>query len=176
MNDFWLPKDLDRFLRDGLQLQYDRSFAEPGQVVLVEHVNLRLDTFGVFSIGKEQAFNDPNRGRSGHYAIPAVNLVSSSERRMPGGILLWVPTERNFGAWDCEQRDLWLFPKAIWYDIATNPLPYINAMWRSERVEKRWLVPWPKYPFVGDPDDDFGVNSHPREPRNPPFHGYSFPG
>src|SRR5665213_2779674 len=134
MDDFWLPKDLDLFLRDGLQLHYDRSFAEPGQITLLGHDDLRLDTFGVHSLGKEHARRDPNRGRIGHYAVPGVNLVLACEGHLPSGILLWVPTEREFGTWDCDHGDLWLFPRTTWQDIATRPLPYINSQWYPEQV------------------------------------------
>jgi len=125
--------------------------AEPGKLKLKRNVDsLRVEEFRIHSYGKEEARRDPNRGRPGHYLVPGVNLIESCDGYAPIGILLWLPLEQEFGAWDCDHGDLWSFPGETWSEIAADPVPFVNALWHPDQVEREWLIPWPKYPFVDD--------------------------
>jgi hypothetical protein len=151
MDDLWLPEELGTFLKLGRQLEYDYHAAEPGRIALVDHHSLQLNNAWVTSKGKEHAARDPNRGRRGRYQIPRVDLVSKCDRYFPEGILVWIPTRGEFGTWDYDHGDIWIFPDVCWSEIASDPLPYLNAQWYPDSVEVEWLVPWPGYPFVEQP-------------------------
>jgi len=150
MIDFRLPPDLHRFLLSGRQLQYTYALAEPGRVTLHRADTLRLEDFSISTLGKEYAKRDPNRGRRGRYLVPGANLVASCDGHSPDGILLWLPKEGSFGAWDCDHHDIWAFPEVTWSEIEADPLKYVNAQWYPETTEIEWLVPWPRHPFIAD--------------------------
>jgi hypothetical protein len=153
MVDLRLPSDLASFLKAGQQLKYDRRAAEPGRITLLSIEDLRLEEFRVRSDGKEQAARDPHRGERGFYLVPAVNLTASAEGYWAKGILLWIPAEDSFGTWDSDHADVWTFPEVTWSEIAADPLPFVNSQWYADATELEWLVPWPRYRFVGDGDD-----------------------
>jgi hypothetical protein len=142
-----LPDDLQAFLRDGRQLEYDPSACEPGQVLLLplgKHTLAEVWIDGKQLVG---VADDPHAGNKGYYAVPAINLVGSCEAYDPEHVLLWLPEEGLYGTWDCDHWELCVFPRAAWTDIAADPLPYLNAQWYPSPAVAELFVPWPKYPF-----------------------------
>lgn len=114
-----LPKDLVEFLNAGNQLNYNFGEAEVGRVLLLSADEIHA---GVIWL-------EPEDESDCYYEIPAVNLVKDCNGYDPEFILLWLPNEKVFGAWDCDHWVLTIFPKCSWSDIANNPLPYLNAQW-----------------------------------------------
>jgi len=143
MSTFKLPDDAVEFLRAGRQLTYDHRRIEAGEVKLK-----RLDELsqGEVWIGTNME-GDPNAGRDGYYAVPAVSLTRECKAYSPEFILLWLPQDQLFGAWDCDHWVLTVFREASWSDIVANPAPYINAQWDCEDTLGIKFVPWPKYKF-----------------------------
>ena len=123
-----IPDDLRAFLRAGQRLQYDASSCEPGQIELLPLDQLAL---GHVCVGTRPAGDDwdPHAGEAGYYYLPAVNLVAAAEGYDPAYILLWLPGEGQYAAWDSEHCELFVFPDVSWADIAADPRPYIEAQW-----------------------------------------------
>ena len=138
-----LPSSAVAFLRAGKQLEYEDSQCEAGRVGLNRLDQLSL---GEVWIGTESE-NDPYHGKDGYYAIPAVSLSGECASYSPEFILLWLPAERLFGAWDCDHWILTVFPDATWEDIVADPLPYLNAQWYAGAGGGISFQPWPKYDF-----------------------------
>jgi hypothetical protein len=145
--DIELPDDLIQFLRQGKQLEYERSQAAPGRIALYDLGQHILTEAYVDSENHPFAYSDPHAGEDGYYPVPAVGLVSACEYfDPPDSILMWLPEWKLFATWDDDHWDLRVFPHITWSQIAANPLPYINAIWQPENVENELFVPWLAYP------------------------------
>jgi hypothetical protein len=140
---FNLPESAVEFLRAGKQLEYDESQCEAGSVGLNRLAQLSL---GAVWIGTESE-SDPHHDEDGYYAIPAVSLSGECASYSPEFILLWLPEERLFGAWDCDHWILTVFPDATWEDIVADPLTYLNSQWYPGAGSGVPFQPWPKYEF-----------------------------
>jgi len=140
---FHLPKSTVAFLRAGKQFDYDEAQCEAGRVGL-HHLD-KL-TLGEVWVGTDTR-SDPHHGDDGYYAIPAVSLTGECASYNPAFILLWLPQERLFGAWDCDHWVLTVFPDATWEDIVADPLTYLNSQWSAGAGGGVAFQPWPKYEF-----------------------------
>ena len=143
MHTFNLPNETVEFLRAGRQFEYDHSRIEAGDVKLK-----RLDQLaeGEVWIGTELP-GDPHAGEQGYYAIPAVSLTGECDGYEPEFILLWLPREKLFGAWDCDHWVLKVFQYTSWSDIVASPASYLNAQWELYDEFGTEFVPWPQYEF-----------------------------
>jgi hypothetical protein len=143
MQTFNLPKETVEFLQEGRQLEYDHSRIEAGEVKLK-----RLDelTLGEVWIDNELP-GDPHAGEDGSYIVPAVSLTGECQHYLPEFILLWLPHEKLFGAWDCDHGVLKVFRNTSWSEIVANPAPYLNAQWDVYDKLGTEFVPWPQYEF-----------------------------
>jgi hypothetical protein len=142
-----LPVDLVDFLRNQHCLNYDSDLAEPGFITLHLLDHLSVSKVFIDSEGTPLRETDPHAGERGYYSVPAVNLVAACEGYDPDGILIWLPDLRQFGSWDNDHWDVFIFPGITWSKIVANPLPFINAQWHPGRVKHDFLAPWPQYPF-----------------------------
>ena len=136
MNDYNLPKDLEIFLRSGKQLDYDAEATETGVV----WVN-----------SKVSPLNDeaPHAGEIGYFEVPAISLTNKCENYDPEFILLWLPNEKLYGAWDSNDLYLYVFPGKAWTDIVNEPRTYINAMWFDfDREVSAYFKPYPNYQYI----------------------------
>ncbi|MCO1335741.1 hypothetical protein MO867_15500 [Microbulbifer sp. OS29] len=115
-----LENDLREFLSKGNQLEYDISCAEPGQIGLYHLDELKPGVVWIYPESDD-----------GYYEIPAVDLTSKNDHYAPEYLLLWLPNEKMYGAWDCDHLVLTVFPETTWKEIVKNPLPYINAQWED---------------------------------------------
>ncbi|WP_020472845.1 hypothetical protein [Zavarzinella formosa] len=141
-----VPEDLQAFLRNRKKLKYDTSECEPGQIKLLPLSKLKVGMVWINTCPKKKPQGDPHAGEDGHYAIPAVDLVADAEGYDPQFILLWLPTEEQYGTWDSDHAELFVFPGVTWTDIAADPLPYVNAQWDGPDESTR-VTPYPKYPY-----------------------------
>jgi len=121
---------LEDYLRSGNKLTYDFSKAEPGEV--------RLCTLDELNLGV--VWVSPESG-GGYYEIPAVSLTNYCVAYDPEFILLWLPNEQVYGAWDCDHWELIVFEGASWSDIANDPASYINAQWDSQSPLAKKVIP-----------------------------------
>jgi hypothetical protein len=142
-----LPKDLTEFLTHDLPLKYNARKCECGQVTLVPLGKHLIGEVWVDPDNSKFPTQSPHAGKTGYYAIPAINLIATCEAYDPEFILLWLPESEMYGCWDCDHWELLVFPKATWSNIAGDPLQYINAQWHPQTQVSEILVPWPKYPF-----------------------------
>ena len=117
--------ELENYLKSDEKLAYDFSKAEPGEVRLCSMDELKL---GVVWVSPESG--------DGYFEIPAVSLTNYCEAYEPEYILLWLPNEQVYGAWDCDHWELIIYEDASWSDIANDPVSYINAQWDASR---HWL-------------------------------------
>ncbi|WP_415901028.1 hypothetical protein [Neptuniibacter sp. QD48_11] len=124
-----IEKDLKDFLRQGLQLEYDHTKAEAGFIGLHSLEEL---SEGVVWVCPE--------ANEGYYEVPAVSLSSTCEAYDPEFLLLWLPKEKLYGAWDCDHWSLTVFPGAVWTDIIADPVKYLNAQWIPDLVGKQ-IIP-----------------------------------
>jgi hypothetical protein len=115
--------DLHDYLKEGNQLNYDTSKAEAGKVGICNLSDIKL---GVVWVSPEDDEIDA------YYEIPAISITNYCEDYDPEFILLWLPNEKIYGAWDCDHWILTTFPKVCWTDIVVNPLPFLNAQWYPE--------------------------------------------
>lgn len=128
-----LPLDLINFLKSNKELEYDYSSIEPNFVGIIDFEKLKLSEIWI-----EGETNDKS-----YYKIPAINLTDKCEYYSPEFILLYLPNEKLFGTWDSDHWKLYIFPKATWTDIVSNPAPYLNQQW--------------------NPTEEFGLLFNPKE-------------
>jgi hypothetical protein len=149
-----VPEDLFGFLRAGRRLQYDAGVCEAGMVQLHRPENLRQVVFRAQTYGTPAARLDPHSGEAGTYAVPGVDLVASCDGDYePEGLLVWFPSEQQYGVVDTDRDYVLLFgPDVRWADIATSPAEHINAQWgfpEIRRVPTSFLEPWHRYTWGG---------------------------
>ena len=145
-----LPPDLEAFLNEGRQLEYDVDACEAGQIVLLPRKDLKVRLFPTdVDNGPIDNSNDPHFRELGCYLVPAVSLLAECDGFDPDGLLLWLPEERCYGTWDSSHTLLEAFSHDVsWSDIANDPISFINSFWDDERVgELAPLIPWPKYQY-----------------------------
>lgn len=121
---------LKDFLEAGNQLSYDFSTVEPGEVRLGLLSELALGVIWV----------SPENG-DGYYEIPAVSLTKYCQACDPEFILLWLPNEQVYGAWDCDHWELIVFENVSWEEIVADPALYINAQWDSNSPVAKKVIP-----------------------------------
>ena len=141
---FNLPESTAEFLQAGKQLVYDESKCDARRVGLKRLDQLVLSEV---QVGTHNVVGSPHDGEFGYYTVPAVSLSGECISYGPEYILLWLPTERLFGAWDCDHLVLTVFPNASWEDIVADPVPYLNAQWYPETGIGAPFQPGPKYEF-----------------------------
>ena len=143
-----LPQDLIDFLRNKKRLRYDYALCQAGKIKLKNIHDLSIEDVYVDSEESPLSKDDPNAGKKGYYAVPAISLVAECQGYDPDGILVWVPDISMFGSWDCDHWDLLVFPNITWTQIAANPLPFINAQWQPHIVSCEFFAPWNIYEFT----------------------------
>jgi hypothetical protein len=143
-----LPPDLAAFLAAGKRLEYDPEECDAGAVTLVPLAELKLQRFPVETSGDPSYKDDPNAPGVNSYLVLAVDLIASSnDNYEPAGLLLWLPIERRYAAWDSSHCTIDVFPADVtWERIAADPVPYIEASLGGELPTER-LVPWPAHPY-----------------------------
>lgn len=97
------------------------------------------------------ALNDdvPHAGEIGYYEVPAISLTNKCENYDPEFLLLWLPNEKLYGAWDSDDWYLFVFPGKTWTDIVNDPRTYITAMWFDfDREVSAYFKPYPNYQYI----------------------------
>jgi hypothetical protein len=126
MEDLNLPDDLQVFLREGKQPEYDLSKCRGGRVTLLPLDKLKCELFPTEPGSKR----DPHTGKTGSYLVRGVNLVDTCENYEPAGLLMWLPLEKRYGTWDQTHATLYIFgPKVGWSGIIADFPRYFNAQW-----------------------------------------------
>ncbi len=141
--DLHLPSDLVDFLTSGKQLEYDPEECDAGAVTLIPLAQLGLQRFPVETSGESWFKDDPNAPGVNSYLVLAVDLIAScNDDYDPAGLLLWLPIERRYAAWDSSHCVIDQLPPAItWEQIASDPIPYIETSLGGCLPADR-LVPW----------------------------------
>lgn len=152
MADLELPEDLVAFLRAGKQLEYDPTTCEAGAITLLALDSLRVEIFPMDCQSTDVAENDPHRGELGCYLVEGVNLVAACTAGYEvEGLLLWLPRDGRYGAWDSSHDEIVVFAKDVrWSHIAAAPARHINAQWAGmfeDAASVSDLVPWPLHPY-----------------------------
>lgn len=148
-----IPPELAAFVRDGRALEYDPTACEAGRVTLLPLDKLVVQLFPTDVQSSAIEHDDPHRGELnlGCYMVPAVDLVQTAENYEPTGLLLWLPTERQFGTWDSSHPWIAVFdPEVTWRDIAAAPARFINAQWEGafdDAAPTTPLVPWHRHTY-----------------------------
>jgi hypothetical protein len=141
-----LPHDLQEFLGKKKKLEYDVEECVAGKIALKRLDKLCIEPIYVDSENSPLEELDPNAGKRGYYAIPAVSLLSKCQGFDPEGILVWLPDQLSYGTWDNDHWDVLVFPDVTWTDIVRDPVPFINAQWKHG-VPLEYLAPWDRYQF-----------------------------
>lgn len=147
MNDIKIPQELENFLKDKKELEYDFLSSEPWKIALKAYEELKIEEIWVDSEWSPIYNEDPNKDKRWYYSIPAISLVGSCEYYEPDFILLWLPSEKLFWTWDCDHWDLRVFLNTSWSDIVKNPLPYINSQWDYNTKVATYFKPF-SYNFI----------------------------
>jgi len=146
-----LPADLVAFLQSGASLEYDHEQYDPGKITLLTLPQLKLQNFPVdYDTGLDDSHEDPHAGEAGCYLVQGVNRVATCEDFDPEGIILWLPVEQRFGAWDSDHRYLEMFGETVtWTSIVADPGPHLEASCGGEGYDPPFsrLQPWHKHPY-----------------------------
>ncbi len=135
-----LPADLVNFISHGKTLSYDEEKCKIGRTKLVSMDSL---IFGrIYVEPKEKS------SKKGYYIIPAVDLIAECKGFDPWGILVWIPDIQMLGTWDSNHRILRVFHNAVWDDVVSDPIKYLNGLWNPQEVENIVYEPNDKYSFV----------------------------
>jgi hypothetical protein len=146
-----LPADLVAFLAAGKQLEYDPEACDAGAVTLVPLARLKLQRFPVETGGDAFRGDDPNAPGVNSYLVLAVDLVASCNGDYdPAGLLLWLPIERRYAAWDSSHCKIDVFAEEVtWERIAADPARYLEASLGGDGYDPplERLVPWLSHPY-----------------------------
>lgn len=162
--DLHLPPDLVAFLMTGKELEYDQKLCDAGAVKLIPLAKLKPQRFPVETSGEPWFKDDPNAPEVNSYLVLAVDLIGECNRYKPAGLLLWLPIERRYAAWDDSHHTIDMFRADVtWERIAADPVPYIEGSIRGGAPTER-LVPWRDHPY----GDDWVCDPQPAEPTAAP--------
>jgi hypothetical protein len=147
-----LPTDLLAFLASGKQLEYDPDPCEAGAITLLPLSELKPERFPVETGSLPVYEQDPHYPDVKSYLVLGINLVANCSGDYESvGLLLWLPVERRYGIWDSSHCGIQVFGSEVtWDQIATNPVPHINAGWTGidpAAPPMEELVPWPVHPY-----------------------------
>ncbi len=147
-----LPAELVAFLQAGKELQYDPDDCDTGLVTLLPFEALKLQYFPCdYGHGLVDSEEDPHLDDSGCYTVTGVNLIATCEEYDPEGLLLWLPLEQRFAAWDSDHRHMEVFAKSVtWASIVADPGPHLEASCGGEGNDPPFdrLKPWLAHPFT----------------------------
>lgn len=146
--DMNLPPDLVAFLSAEKELEYDVDACDAGAVTLIPLKRLKLQRFPVETSSEPWYKDDPNAPGVNSYLVLAVDLIGEcNDEYDPAGLLLWLPIERRYAAWDSSHCTIDMFPVDVtWERIAADPLPYLEASLGGSLDAER-LVPWRMHPY-----------------------------
>ena len=106
--DLRLPQDLSAALHPSrpkrVRIKAANAVHGTEAVELKPRGELTAENLRVRPQRSEWRGKGPNRG-DGYYAVPAVNLIHGE----PAFALVWLPTERRYGAYDPEHTELMVF-------------------------------------------------------------------
>ncbi|MCA9070328.1 MAG: hypothetical protein KDA84_15455 [Planctomycetaceae bacterium] len=145
-----LPMDLVEFLSVGTQLEYDPDDCDAGVVTLLPLAELKLERFPVETSGQPFFKDDPNHPNVNSYLVLGVNLIASCDDYDPRGLLLWLPIEHRYAAWDDSHCTILVFGEQVtWDDIINNPVPYLEGSLGADGSDAPFesLVPWLSHPY-----------------------------
>ena len=95
--------------------------------------------------------DDPNAPGVNSYLVLAVDLIASCDDDYdPAGLLLWLPIERRYAAWDSSHCKIDLFAQdATWERIAADLVRYLEASLGGDGYDPALerLVPWLSHPY-----------------------------
>ena len=148
MDELHLPDDFKQFLQNRQQLNFDSTQCETGAIALNSLSELKLSTFLLQTYASPIEEDDPHREQAGFYHVPAVSLLKECENYYPQMLLVWLPQESLFGTGDEEHGHLLVFSGATWTNIASKPIPYLEAQWTPDSDKVKYLCPWPRYDYV----------------------------
>jgi hypothetical protein len=148
MNDLNLPPELEAFLREGKQLEYDPSSCEAGEVNLKSLSELEPGVVWISPDISALRDEDPHANDDGYYEVPAVSLTGKCQAYNPEFILLWLPSEKVFGTWDSDHWELRVFAGKTWKEIVAEPSTFLNAQWYDYECKiSEYFNPYGKYEF-----------------------------
>jgi hypothetical protein len=132
-------------------LEYNPDECDAGAVKLVPLGELKPQRFPVETSGDDFREDDPNAPGVNSYLVLAVDLIAScNDNYEPAGLLLWLPIERRYAAWDSSHCKIDVFAEDLtWERIAADPVPYIEATLGGgpEDSPMERLVPWLAHPY-----------------------------
>jgi len=148
-----LPLDLIAFLESGEQLEFDPETCDSGEVSLLSPADLQRQNFPAIFSSEIDADKDPHRNDSGRYLVQAVSLLATCEQYDPAGMILWLPLEQRYGAWDSDHLIMHEFAEEVtWGKIVADPGPHLEASTCGEGYDPPFhpLEPWHKHPYVNE--------------------------
>jgi hypothetical protein len=145
MLDANLPTDLVEFLRTGRRLEYDPSSCGAGTITLLPLDRLKVELFAMHNAGPD----DPHAEQGGSYLVRGVSLIASCKHYDPEGLLLWLPLDEQYGLWDGEHGNLFVFGPEVTWSVMASDLPrHLNAHWGGDGCATVTdLAAWKRHPY-----------------------------
>jgi len=140
-----LPDDLQQFIVSGRELEYDSDACEAGTVTLTTMELLQSFLFPMNCEDTPVADEDPNKNGLGCYLVEGIDLVQDSDGGYGSeGLLIWLPLDRRYGAWDSSHNIIYTFDETTtWMDIVDAPARYLSAQWQlDDAAGISCLKPW----------------------------------
>lgn len=140
-----VPDDLRAFLSRGGQLQYDATDSQVGNVTLYPADQLSFSLFSVNCEDTDVAEEDPHQDDGGSYLVEGIDLIAEADGGYgSAGLLIWLPQDQRYAAWDSSHNEMFLFdPATRWDDIVQAPLRYLDAQWQAGDIAAiSPLRPW----------------------------------
>lgn len=143
-----LPADYTNFLRTGATLQAYSLTNAPIVLTPIPEAELTLDAVWV-QVDETDLREDDPHACDGAYRVEIVSLVRCDTPFDQGyGILVWVPGESCFGAYDTEHAVLYVFRDTPWEVISADIDAYIGILGGVESPHVIPLAPWHRYPWT----------------------------
>lgn len=111
----------------------------------------KTERFPVETSGEAFFKDAPNFPGVKSYLVLGVDLVAScNDNYEPAGLLLWLPIERRYAAWDSSHCTIDVFAEEVtWERIAADPVPHLEASCGGDGIDPPFkrLVPWLSHPY-----------------------------
>ena len=148
-----LPREMVSFLNSGESFQFldPADEIEFSNLSLFHSNELKIQNFPVIYNSEIDGDWDPNKDRSGRYLVAGISIVKTCDNYSADGLLLWLPTEERFGAWDDDHLELWVFSETVdWDSITKDPGGHLQASCGGDGQDPpfRMLQPWHNHPYV----------------------------
>lgn len=145
-----LPDEVFEYLeknRDNLVITYPKGYElSKLELCKIDEIRCGQAFISSWEYTNNRNVKDPNFKDDGNYYIDVIELVKYEENHNPNGILIWIPSIKQFGTCDVYHGVLYVFPDTGFNKIIEDK-SYLNAQWlpsskRSIKDIYKYCNPW----------------------------------